>query len=167
MATLNLDALASHDFYYFKLHGLRDEPFWYGDAWQTAITLEQIQSINWTGKVAFVANCYGVDTSGQLDIMPRAILEGGARAVIAGQGYNYAALTEITGADLLGQWLRRLMTARLSPHRSFHLVQQLLHRWYTPKRLKHLPGQRRLAAEDSLQFRIFPKRISPKERHER
>ena len=34
--------LDGYDFYYFKLHGLKDQPYWYGDGWLTAIASETI-----------------------------------------------------------------------------------------------------------------------------
>ena len=71
--------LTGHRFLYFKLHGLHNEPYWYGDNWVTALTAKQILSINLESTVVFVANCYLVDKKGQSPMLD-ALLAAGAQA---------------------------------------------------------------------------------------
>ena len=104
--------LRGHDFVYFKLHGLRGQPFWYGDEYQTAVTASQLRSADLAGAVVFVANCH-LEGSAML----AALLEAGAKAVIGGPGANYALKYGVNGADLLGLWLRReARTRRLATY---------------------------------------------------
>lgn len=63
--TFDPQALSGHDFYYFKLHGLPDERFWYGDSYHTTTcSAGMLAAINMRigfggrGAVVFVANCY-------------------------------------------------------------------------------------------------------------
>ncbi len=89
--------LEGYDLLYFKLHGLPNQPYWYGDGWQTAIAAQQIKQANLKNTICFVANCYAADSR-----MEQALLDAGARAVIAGPGINYSGKGKLAGADQLG-----------------------------------------------------------------
>jgi hypothetical protein len=71
---------------YFKLHGLPDQPYWYGDDLVTVMSAYGIGTTNLTGTVAFVCNCH-LDGSPMLD----ALLKAGCDLVIGGAGVNDAA----------------------------------------------------------------------------
>lgn len=155
MDTLHPGELRGHYFYYFNLHGLPGEIYWYGDNWQTAIGLHQLQAVGWTEAVVFVANCYGLTVHGEPDRMVQAILDGGASAVVAGMGTNYATAGGLVGADLLGAYFRLGVRMHLGPERAFSVAMGVLRRWYSAARLGRLPEGQRLAAKDTLGFRIF------------
>lgn len=61
---------------YICLHGLPEQPYWYGSDWSTAISAPQIQSCNLGGAIVYLAGCYGQGP------MTNALLEAGASAVV-------------------------------------------------------------------------------------
>jgi hypothetical protein len=90
--------LEHYDLLYFKLHGLPDQPYWYGDGYITAISAALIEQADLSSVVlAFVANCNAANSK-----MEQALLKAGCKAVIAGPGINYAGTKKLAGADLLG-----------------------------------------------------------------
>lgn len=97
-------------FLYFKLHGLPDQPYWYGDDWVTALSVEQLTAVSLKDAVVFVANCYLPESP-----MLEALLKAGAAAVVGGSGPNFAKTGEVYGADLLGYWFRRLTALGVVP----------------------------------------------------
>jgi len=136
------DAGQPYDFLYFKLHGLPSQPFWYGDGWVTAVSAEQLKAADLRGKVVFVANCWLPESP-----MLAALLAAGARAVIGGSGPNYAGAAGVTGADLLGAWIRLGLTGGLSISRAFSLA-----------RVRVSLGVRTKANKDALTFQIWENR---------
>ena len=105
---LLFERMQAANFLYFKLHGLAGQPYWYGDGWMTAISAAQLCSLDLSGAVVFVANCFLADSP-----MLPALLDAGARAVVGGHGENYARSRGVDGADLLGLWFRRFCQAGL------------------------------------------------------
>jgi hypothetical protein len=138
-------ALEGYDLLYFKLHGLPDECYWYGDRWVTALRADQILAANLTGTVVFAANCHLNAHQGP---MLHALLDAGARAVIAGSGTNYAMSSRVYAADLLGLWVRRALQLHASPPLALALARA---------RLALIPRQD-LATRDAMNFRIFTRR---------
>lgn len=99
------------DFLYFKLHGLPDQGYWYGDQWVTALTAEQLRSLDLSqARAAFVANCFLPESP-----MLAALFEAGCPVVVGGYGPNYARASEVDGADLLGLWFRRFLSTGARP----------------------------------------------------
>jgi len=115
--TFHPSLLEGYDFIYFKLHGLPNEIYWYGDDWITALRADQILAADLTGTVVFAANCH-LANGPMLD----ALLRAGARAVVGGPGKNYAKKHAVYGADVLGRTFRRLVAAHLSPNTAFRLA---------------------------------------------
>jgi len=144
--------LAGRDLIYFKLHGLPGEIYWYGDGWLTALRLDQIQAADLTGAVVFVANCFGLTDAGEPDVMVQALLDAGARAVVAGAGENWGALRGVTGPDLLGQWMRRGMRLRFTPVLALRVARM---RVRVRLRRRNLSWDERKALEDALEFRLL------------
>ncbi len=89
--------LEGADVLYIHLHGMPDQPYWYGDRMETALSAEQMKGANLKGVVVFVANCFGAGSR-----MVDALLEAGCSAVIAGPGTNYTVEDQVRGADKLG-----------------------------------------------------------------
>jgi hypothetical protein len=117
------------DFLYFRLHIIPHSPgIWWGDNgnrkqpyWPPAVTKDQLALVNLTGKVVVIANCYGLK-----DEMVLAMLAQGARAVVAGEGPNYAAKRRVIGADLLAKWMFRGLRMGLSPGGALKLAKARL-----------------------------------------
>jgi len=153
--------VVGHDFYYFKLHGLIGQAYWYGDDMVTAVSADQIRALRLPGAVVFAANCYlyEYDPSGR-SVQPwgamfQALCETGARAVVGGGGKNFGAQHRVTGADYLGMAFRHGLKMGLSPARAFAAA-----RARVGLRLAARVGlsvEERSAIRDALGFRIFEK----------
>jgi hypothetical protein len=141
--------MSGYDFIYFKLHGMVGQPFWYGDDWLTAITAEQIQSADLTRAIVFVANCNTwhptrPDSPEHQAPMLWALLQAGARAVVAGPGQNYAKTKGIYSADLLGLNFRRFL--QMFP------IEQAFELAKVPVKLAARTDPR---VKDALEFQLF------------
>ena len=113
METFSPSLLDGHRLIYFKLHGRPRQPFWYGDK-VTALSADQLRQANLQGSIVFAVNCHLPQSP-----MLQALFDGGAEAVIAGPGTNYAWSYSVDGADLLGMTVRRLLSTGLSPRLAF------------------------------------------------
>jgi len=152
------DVLTGRSLIYFKLHGLPNQSWWYGDDWTTALHADVFRTLKLKGTIVFVANCY-LEESPFLD----ALLSTGA-TIIGSSGPNYAEADGITGADLLGYTIRVALERHARPSAALHAGKlALLGRIATMRsRVKRLSGDRRTefearihANEDTLQFRIY------------
>ncbi len=108
-ATFKPDWLQA-DVLYFHLHGMPDQPYWYGDKLITAIGYSQIEAATLNGAIVFVANCYGAGSR-----LVEALYRAGASAVVAGPGKNYTVKGAVRGADLLGRHFVQALKAGLPP----------------------------------------------------
>ena len=91
------------DLLYFSLHGLPEQPFWYGDNWQTAITAQHFEGLDLSHTVVFASNCYLEGSP-----MEAALLDCHPKALIGGSGRNWTRAVRLVGANLLGWYFRRL-----------------------------------------------------------
>jgi hypothetical protein len=124
--TFDLRVLAGRDFVWFKLHGRRNERYWYGDNWTTALSADRLSQADLRGAVVFVSNCWLYDNRQGLDVpgpMMIALARANARAVIGGAGINYARNNRIAGSDLLGLYVRTFLKLGLGAWRAFTLAQ--------------------------------------------
>jgi hypothetical protein len=128
------------DFLFIKLHGLKEQPFWYGDDWITALRADQIIQADLSHSVVFVCNCF-LPESPMLD----ALTQAGARWIIGGHGPNYARPDELSGPDLLALTMRRLLAWHIPPDAAFILARKKL-------RIRKVQD---LATRDALQFEVF------------
>jgi hypothetical protein len=152
---LEPERFGGFDFYYFKLHGLIKERFWYGDGWTTALSLEQVRAARFDGSVVFVANCFGISGSGLPEVLPQAFLDQGARAVVAGPGENFARRGDVFGADELGRDFRRMLALRVSPQFAFRAARGLFKRRYSSGDLSKMREEVAKKLVDVLEFKIF------------
>jgi len=129
------------DFVYLKLHGLPDQPYWYGDDWITAINADQLASADLSRTTVFVANCYLPESP-----MLAALRAARARYILGGEGPNYASPNSLTGADLLGCYFHRNVQRRLPPALALFLARRLLRR---------RANLRDYTVLDALQFRNY------------
>jgi hypothetical protein len=79
-----------------------------------------------------------------------ALLDAGARAVIAGSGSNYAARFRVVGADLLGILTRRLLQLHIPPHIALRLAKA---------KMRLGPNDR--FTRDALCFQLYDPRRKP------
>ena len=107
--------LERYDLLYLMLHGMPDQPYLYGDRWETALSAETVRSANLTGSVVYSGACHLAESP-----MLQAFLAAGA-VVIGGSGRNYSVKGGFDLADLLGQWVRYGLAAGLTPDRALHL----------------------------------------------
>ena len=106
---------SGYDFLYFRLHGHRNTPgLWFGEhvtgAQIPALDIRNGVDGDLTGATVLIANCYSAT-----DKYIRHFYWSGARAVIAGEGKNYAAKNAVIGTDLLAKWVLCGLQAGLSP----------------------------------------------------
>ena len=148
--TVTAGDLEGYDVLVFKLHGLPGQPYWYGDNWQTALTAETVREANLDGVMVFAANCHAITPRGKAGEMVQALLDAGARAVVAGAGQNLASNWGMVGADLLGRWWVGGVGMGLGMERAFELAKMRLRVELGVVR----DGKRRQAAEDALKFRV-------------
>jgi len=140
--------LEGHDFIYFKLHGLPEQVYWFGDHWLTALRATQILAANLRGTVIFVANCSLTQTNnGRHPTAPMLtpLLAAGARCVVGGIGDNFARSYAIHGADRLGRAFRYLLQFGFTPYTAFRLARAAL----------RAKPHKAAADLDALKFRYF------------
>ncbi len=130
--------LEGYDLLYLMLHGMPDQPFLYGDRWETALSAETVRSANLAGSVVYSGACYLAESP-----MLPAFLEAGA-VVIGGSGRNYSVKGGFDLVDLLGQWVRYGLAAGLTPERALRLGKARL-------RLGRISKERR----DTLKFEMW------------
>ena len=152
------DLLMGRDLIYIKLHGLPNQPWWYGDDWTTALHIDTFRNVALRGTVIFIANCHLEDGP-----FLKALQLTGA-TIIGGNGPNYAQATGIIGADLLGRAVRQALERRARPADALRIGKAVLksHTAVMQSRLKLVNTKRRFALEerilanqDALQFKIF------------
>lgn len=96
--------LGGKDFIYFKLHGLPNQSFWYGDDWVTALHTSSFREVSLAETVVFVANCYLPESP----FLPELLWS--HATVIGGSGPNFGGYGRgLLGADLLGYTVRKLL----------------------------------------------------------
>lgn len=87
---------------YIRLHGLPDQPFLYGDGWQTALAATWVAGLKLPASLVFLEGCYG----GQI---AEAFLAGGARAVVGNEQPTYGRRIRLGPAQQIGRaWLQQL-----------------------------------------------------------
>lgn len=84
------------DALYVCLHGLPDQPYWYGADWATAVTADQIRACRLDGAVVYLAGCFGQGP------MTDALLAAGAAAVVGDADSTWAGYFLPTGSNALG-----------------------------------------------------------------
>jgi hypothetical protein len=152
--TFDLSLLAGRDFVWFKLHGRRNERYWYGDHMTTALSADRLAQADLSGAVVLVSNCWAANLDGTPGPMLVALAQTNPRAIIAGPGPNYAGLHRVTGTDLLGLYMRFLLEVRFKPHVAFAVARYALKRRRPDK-----------ATKDTLAFRLWRPQALPTEYH--
>ena len=117
-----VEQLAGDDVLYFKLHGLAQEPRWYGvrnDVWQDALDLTNIsQAPDLSGAVVFAQACYA-----ETSPMIQALLDAGASAVVE----THIKLTAGRWKPYQSDWLGRYFLTQLGQGKSVELALNRAH----------------------------------------
>lgn len=97
MDTFDPAILTGRDLIYVCLHGLRGQPYLYGDKFETALSAEQIRSVDVGGAVVYLAGCFGEGP------IADAFLEAGASAVVGDRDQTWAGAYWPMGSNRLGR----------------------------------------------------------------
>ena len=149
-AAFEMAWLEGQDFIYFDLHGAPGGDTWRGDKRTIALRLEQIRSANLTGAVVFATNCHLGDVGSP---MLTALLDAGARYVVAGDGLNWAGAQSVMGAARLGQ-LFRIALAFMDARRALTAAKLGLQRLW----MRGNAG----VVQDTLGFKLFYRPEAPR-----
>lgn len=97
MQTFRPEMISQADLLYVCLHGLPDQPFWYGSTWETAVSADQLRAARLDGAVVYLAGCWGQGP------MADALLAAGARAVVGDVDQTWAGYVLPTGSNGFGR----------------------------------------------------------------
>lgn len=111
--------LEGRDLIYVCLHGLRNQPYLYGDSYETAISADQIRSVDLGGAVVYMAGCFGDGP------VADAFLEAGASAIVGDSDTTWAGTWLPLGSNRLGRLFVRRMKAGDSAHDAFVRARQV------------------------------------------
>jgi len=115
--TLVTYKFSNRDLLFFTFHGLPNQPYWYSDTWETALSIEDVRHSNCKGAVVFSGSCFTIESG-----FCHAFFDAGAQAVIAGPGRNYfIPQRKAGGFDRLGYYFRIIY----SIHRDIQLALDL------------------------------------------
>jgi hypothetical protein len=143
--------LEGYDLLYLDLHGQPDDTAWYGDDQDVALTCEQVEKMNLRGTVVFAANCYLGDENAP---MMAALMQAGAKCVIAAPGKNYGGKKNLTGSSSLGHWFRVFFGLKKDPDWALKTAKNALK---AERAASSISGSKKLsdAIDDTLEFRAF------------
>jgi len=114
-------SLRHRNLLYFSLHGIPDQPYWYGADHITAMSTDAFQALDLSATVVFVANCHLPDTP-----FLSAILQCEPRFLAGGQGTNFTRGQSLVGAHLLGYLFRIALSLDIAPRHAFALAKYTL-----------------------------------------
>lgn len=152
--TIDVSRFEGYDLLYLDLHGRPDDTAWYGDDRSVAMTAGQVRQIDLSGTVVFAANCYLGDENAP---MMSALLDAGAKSVIAAPGKNYGGKKNLTGASRLGQWLRIMLSVGTEIDTALESAKRIV----KAQRIRAtLTGSDKLsdAIDDTLEFQIHQRK---------
>ena len=150
METFEPSSLEGHDLLLFKLHGLKGQPYWYGDDHITALSAGQLAPADLQGAVVFVANCWLFDDHGNPSPMYLALSQANPAAIIGGSGSTFALQNRIGGPDLLALYLRYFLQLGFPIANAFRLARFRLY-LNRPDRV----------TQDTLTFRLYERTGPP------
>ena len=151
---------------YFSLHGIPNQPYWYGADHVTAMSTDAFQNLDLSNTIVFVANCHLAETP-FLD----AILDCNPLFLAGGKGENFTRGHTLIGAHLLGYLFRVAVSLHAPPAQALALAKYTLTLrtdalQQETERLKNRSAKRRLnelrrvrediaANRDALDFQSF------------
>jgi hypothetical protein len=137
-------AFMEADFIYIKLHGLPDQPFWYGDNMITALSAYDLEGLELKDKVMYVANCWFANTP----MMSAA--KATKATVIGGAGLNFGGSSNLIGTDVLGLWLRLALQIGWSTSKALGFAKMMV-----KGHSKLALGKNKKALQDALEFKVL------------
>ena len=144
--TFSPDWFQGYEFIYLDIHGQPSSVYLYSGPNQewAALSLKTVEAARIDGAVIFATTCFLPETK-----FLEAFLKAGARAVVAGEGENYAGRQNPAGAQsLAGQFLRQLKSG-LSPETALEQAKIKLRKPLLSKFVKQQ------AVEDALAFKLW------------
>jgi hypothetical protein len=102
--TFNPSLLDDRRMLFIALHGIPGQEYLYGDNYATGPHVSAFYNLDLSRTVVFAASCYFARTP-----FLQAVLDCNPRALIAGEGYNYARNQTLVGAYLLGFYVRTIL----------------------------------------------------------
>lgn len=151
--------LADHDLLYFALHGFPDQPYWYGDDYLTALSVDAFDGLDLRSTVVFVACCHFTEGP-----FLEAIQACKPKMIIGGGGQNFARRYALVGPHLLGYLFRNAYQTGLTAEASFALAKQgvKMRARAAPKLRHHKTDLEDQAAnKDALRFKAYRPGRSP------
>jgi len=145
---------------YFSLHGIPDQPYWYGDNHTTAMSVDAFRNLDLSETVVFVANCHLPDTP-----FLAAILACNPLFLAGGKGENFTRGHSLVGAHLLGYLFRLALQLRIPPAHALAMAKYTLTtrtdalreetRRTKGRAAKHRIAEDIAANQDALEFTAF------------
>jgi hypothetical protein len=135
--------LAGYEVIYLDLHGEADRDYLFTTDGIPVLDLETVRKAKLGGAVVVATSCY-LPESGFVE----ALLEAGARAVIAGRGQNYGAIWWLTGAQALARAVLRGLKRGLVIENALAEA-----KWQLRRSVLRMLSRR--AVEDALAFQVF------------
>jgi hypothetical protein len=144
--------LEGRDLLYLALHGMPGQPYFYGDTFETALSVTAIEGLDLSATVVFCTSCHFTESPW----LP-AFLACNPRMLIGGDGPNYARNVTPVGAHLLGHHLRRALAAGLKPEWAFAYAQHRLRRAVSnpTHHVRRRLAEDLTANQDALLFRAY------------
>lgn len=96
MSEIDLGKLEGYETLYIRLHGVKGSPFLYGDDFATAISAEQIASLDLKGCEVFLEGCEGF-------MLADAFLAAGAKDVVSSDGPTYGRKYRLGSSSIIGK----------------------------------------------------------------
>lgn len=111
--------LQGRDLIYACLHGLPNQPYLYGDKFETALSAEQIRAVNLGGAVVYMAGCFGDGP------VADAFLDAGASCIVGDRDLTWAGTWLPLGSNRLGRLFVRRLRAGDSPNDAYVRARQV------------------------------------------
>lgn len=101
--------LEGRELIYVCLHGLANQPYLYGDRFETALSTDQVRTASLGGAVVYMAGCYGDGP------VAEAFLSAGASCVVGDRDLTWAGAWWPMGSNRLGRLFVRELRRGGSP----------------------------------------------------
>ena len=160
LATFDPGLLRNRKLLYFSLHGIPQQPYWYGADTVTAISTRAFHGLDLSDTIVFVANCHLPETP-----FLEAILECKPLFLAGGRGVNFTRGHALVGAHLLGYLFRLAVELSIPPAYALAMAKYTLTArtdvlQKEANHLKNRSAKRRLSEDiaanlDALEFTAF------------
>lgn len=123
-----LSEMEGADLVYLCLHGLPGQPYLYGGDWSTALTAEQIMTVDLSGAIVYAAGCFG------LGPVAGALVNSRAECVVGDRDSTFSGYVLPVGSNGLGRLFVRALKDGATVEGALQSAQWLyLKRHHTPR----------------------------------